>query len=280
MSKRRRVWLAATAVAAMVVVGACSRAGTDEGVTLAHIHGLGVNPADGQLYAGSHHGVFRIDGKGEPEQIAGRTQDFMGFTVIGPNHFLGSGHPRPGDTEQPTHLGLIESTDGAQTWTSLSLRGEADFHALEAKHDQIYGFDSQSGRVMVSTDTRSWDRRAEVGLADLGVSPDNPAELLATTEQGLARSVDGGHGFVPIAGAQALVVIDWPAPDRLVGVDTDGVVHTSADGGGVWLERGRVPGSPAAITTHGDSDVYVATENGIYRSADNGAAFDVFQHLQ
>lgn len=276
----RRPMRLATAIGMALLIGACSGVGGEKGVTLAHIHGLGVNPADGQLYAGSHHGVFRIDGKGEPEQIAGRTQDFMGFTIIGPDRFLGSGHPGRGDNDQPSQLGLIESTDGAQTWTSLSLSGEADFHAMEAKHGQVYGYDSQSGQVMVSTDTKSWDRRAQMGLADMAVSPDNVAELLATTKQGLARSIDGGRSFASIAGAPALVFIDWPGANRVVGVALDGIVLTSADGGARWTERGRVPGSPQAVTTHGESEVYVATENGIYHSADNGATFEMFQDVQ
>jgi hypothetical protein len=65
---------------------------------LEHVHGLGVNPADGKLYVASHHGVFRVDGQGDAEQIARRTQDFMGFTIVGPNHFLASGHPGPTTT--------------------------------------------------------------------------------------------------------------------------------------------------------------------------------------
>lgn len=93
----------------------------------------------------------------------------MGFTIIGPDRFLGSGHPGPSDNDRPSHLGLIESTDGAQTWTSRSLSGEGDLHTMEAKHGQVYGYDSQSRQVMmVSTDTKSWDRRARMGSCRRG----------------------------------------------------------------------------------------------------------------
>jgi len=246
---------------------------------LAHVHGLGVNPADGNLYAASHHGVFRLSANGAAEQIAGRSQDTMGFTIVGPDHFLGSGHPDPSETDQPPHLGLIESTDAAQTWLSLSLAGEADFHALEAKHGQVYGYDSQTRQIMVSTDKTTWDRRARLALADFAVSPDNPDLLLATTQQGPARSSDGGRSFSTIAGAPLLVLLDWPATDRLVGVAPDGTVHTSTDGGAGWTATGRVPGQPEAITTHGATDVYVATDSGIYRSTDNGRTFSLLQPL-
>jgi hypothetical protein len=249
-----------------------------EAVRLAHVHGLGINPADGDLYAASHYGVFRLSADGAPEQIAGLSQDTMGFTVVGPDHFLGSGHPDPSETDQPPHLGLIESTDAGQAWRSLSLAGEADFHALEAKHGQVYGYDSQTRQIMVSADKTTWDPRARLALADFAVSPDNPAELHATTQQGPARSSDGGRSFSPVAGAPLLVLLDWPATDRLVGVAPDGTVHTSTDGGTGWTVTGRVPGQPEAITTHG-AEVYVATDSGIYRSADNGATFSLLQPL-
>lgn len=266
----------------LLSLAACSveeQKGPHPHADLEHIHGLGVNPGDGELYAGSHHGVFRIPGKGEPEQVAGRTQDFMGFTIVGPDHFLASGHPGPDDPDQPPHLGLIESTDGAETWTTRSLSGEVDFHALEARHDLVYGYDSQTGRLMVSADKKDWDRRAQLTLADIAVSPDHPDVVLATTQDGPARSSDGGRTFTPINDAPLLVLLDWPAGKRLVGVAPDGAVHASADGGVTWTARGNVPGRPAALTTNGAADVYVATESGIHRSTDGGKTFTQFQAL-
>jgi hypothetical protein len=282
---------AAVVAAALVALAGCGQSGdqaaspaepaADHGAAprLAHVHGLGINPADGVLYAASHYGVFRLPANGEPEQIAGRSQDTMGFTIVGPDYFLGSGHPDPSETDQPPHLGLIESTDAGQAWRSLSLAGEADFHALEAKHGQVYGYDSQTRQIMVSADKTTWDRRARLALADFAVSPDHPDLLLATTQQGPARSTDGGRSFSPIAGAPLLVLLDWPATDRLVGVAPDGTVHISTDGGAGWTATGRVPGQPEAITTHGATDVYVATDSGIYRSTDNGRTFSQLQPL-
>jgi hypothetical protein len=283
---RSRVYFAVF-VAAVSILAACGNSGNGTGgnsadtghAALGHIHGLGVNPADGALYAGSHHGVFRISGDGVAEQIAGRTQDFMGFTIVGPDHFLASGHPGPGDTSQPPHLGLIESTDAAETWTSVSLGGEADFHAMEAKHDRIYVYDSQSGQLMVSTDRRNWDRRAQIGIADIAVAPDQPEEIIATTRQGPARSADGGRTFAVLPNAPILGLVDWPNTARLVGAAPDGTVYVSPDRGVTWTRHGQVAGSPAAITTLGEADIYIATEDTIQRSTDNGATFTVFQRF-
>jgi len=50
---------------------------------LIHVHGLGINPADGTLYAATHTGLFTVrDGAGQ--RVADRLQDTTGFTVVGP----------------------------------------------------------------------------------------------------------------------------------------------------------------------------------------------------
>jgi hypothetical protein len=236
---------------------------------MAHVHGLGLD--DGELVAGTHYGAFRVAPDGTVTQV-GPTQDFMGFTVVGPAHYLASGHPGA-DQDAPGNLGLIESTDGGATWESVSLRGEADFHSLEARHGRVYGH--SGGVLMVSADKQSWDERARIALADLAVSPDDPDTVLATTEQGLAVSADGGSRFELVEGAPLLVLITWTDEGAVVGVDPQGVVHVSADRGGTWQQRGSAGGQPAALTAEGD-DVFVATGDGrILESADAGRSFTV-----
>jgi hypothetical protein len=273
--------LAALAMSAVAVLAGCGD-GNDQGdkhVALGHVHGLGVNPADGTLYAASHHGLFRVSGNDAPEQIAGRTQDFMGFTIVGPDNFLASGHPGPDDGGQPPHLGLIETTDGGQTWTSVSLSGEADFHAMEAKRDTVYGYDSQSRQLMTSTDRHNWNREAISAIADIAVAPDVAGELIATTRDGPTRSTDGGQTFTILASAPLLRLVDWPDADRLLGVAPEGTIYVSSDRGANWTRRGQVAGNPQAITTGGETDIYVATEDAINRSSDDGATFSVFERF-
>lgn len=282
VSNRRRgrySAIVALFVVLSVVVAGCGSGGSAQHPALGHIHGLGVNPADQTLYAASHHGLFRISGEDDPEQIAGRTQDFMGFTVVGPDHYLASGHPGPDDTEQPANLGLLESTDGGQTWNAVSLSGEVDFHAMEGKHDRVYGYDSQTGQLMTSADRQNWERLAILGIADIAVAPDRPDEIIATTEQGPARSTDGGRTFSVLSDAPTLTLVDWPDSGRLFGVAPDGMLHVSSDRGVNWARRGQVTRKPAAITTFGDSDVYVATEDTIQHSRDSGATFEVVQRF-
>jgi hypothetical protein len=273
--------LVTLAMSAVAILAGCGN-GNDEGdkqVALGHVHGLGVNPADGKLYAASHYGLFRVSGDAAPEKIAGRTQDFMGFTIVGPDNFLASGHPGPDDSGQPPHLGLIETSDGGQTWTLVSLSGEADFHAMDAKHDTVYGYDSQSGQLMTSTDRHNWDRQSTSGIADIAVAPEMPDEIIATTRDGPSSSTDGGRTFAILASAPILSLVDWPDGDRLLGVAPNGTVYVSTDRGANWTRRGQVSGNPQAITTGGETDIYIATEDAIHRSSDDGATFSVFERF-
>ncbi len=128
---------------------------------------------------------------------------------------------------------------------------------------------------MVSRDKASWDERASILIADLAVSPDDPDTLVATTEQGLSLSADGGETFRLVPDAPVMVLITWTDEGAIVGVDPEGAVHVSDDSGTSWERRGAVGGQPAALTATADA-VYVATADGrIVESTDGGRTFDV-----
>lgn len=237
---------------------------------LGHVHGLGVNPADDLLYAASHYGVFRIEPDGATERVADRYQDTMGFTVAGPDRFLGSGHPDLSE-DLPAHLGLIESTDAARTWSAVSLQGEADFHALDTAEGVLVGFDAASGRLLASADGIDWRTVAAADVVDLALDPTDPGRVLTTGSRGelLARPL-GGSGAARVNGP-ALYFVDWPTAELLVGLGPGGV-HMSADGGGSWGRVDAPPGDPQAL------DVlpglwHVATSVGIFRSVDDGRSW-------
>lgn len=247
---------------------AAGGAGGGAPVEVGHVHGLGVDPGGGDLYAGTHYGLIRFPERGEPTRV-GEVQDFMGFTVVGPNRFLASGHPGE-DQEGPANVGLIESTDGGRSWHTLSLAGQADFHALEARHGLIYGYNA--GVLMVSGDGRTWDTRASLAMADLAISPEDPRTVLATTQQGLARSSDGGRSFQLVAGAPLLQLVTWTDTGTLIGVDPEGTVHVSSDGSASWKQRGSVGSAPQALTATVD-EIFVAVADTIVASSDGGRTF-------
>ncbi|WP_051973279.1 F510_1955 family glycosylhydrolase [Cryobacterium sp. MLB-32] len=262
-----------------------------------HVHGLGADPLTGNTYAATHQGVWLIptgllpdtylagtprSSAVEPIQIAGQTQDTMGFTVAAPGHLLASGHPAPSeqtDLNLP-NLGLMSSTDGAESWTALSLEGETDFHDLVAvpldDTLRIYGYDAGAGTVRVSDDSgATWSNGAELPLRDLTASPSRPDRVFATTADGLAMSVDVGRTFRLVAGAPALLLVDAvddAAGGGLVGIDTSGTLWREDGTSGNWTRGGGTDGPPEAFTFVGGSSpwILIADASGIAASDDYG----------
>ena len=245
-------------------------AAEDAGV--AHIHGLGVGESDGTLYVATHSGLFEArDGEQQLRRISDSEQDIMGFSVVGPRRFIGSGHPDPDDPDLPPNLGLIESRDDGRTWESVSLLGEVDFHVLQSAGARIYGFDGTQGRLMVSSDGgRRWTQQTPpAAMFDLAIDPGDADHVVASTERGVFASTDAGKTWRPLRHDTA-GLLAWPAADRLYLVDGQGQVAQSPDGGRQWRPGGAIGGQPAAFTATG-SDLYVALADAtIKRSTDGG----------
>ena len=278
-SRGAATWLIALGVAAIAVVAATivvnGNSSDDvqgEAESVAHVHGLGIDPSDGALHVATHNGLYRMPGDGPVERVSEGRHDYMGFTVAGADRFLASGHPAPGTAEaaeldRPL-FGLIESTDGGRTWEPISLSGEVDFHGLEAVHGNIYGFDSTNGRFLVSTDGGStWDERSNIPIGDLAVDPADEDRIVASTADGLAESTDGGRSWQLLDGPP-VVFLDWHAERGLWGLDGQGTVHRLD--GGTWQAVEQLAGSPQALLVH-DDGVVAAVDDGstvIHTSAD------------
>lgn len=269
--------LVAVAVVSAVVVfvlrgqsGSQGRGVADGG--FGHVHGIAVDPGSGVLHVATHVGLFRIDDNRTAVRVSEEEPDLMGFTAVGPRHFLASGHSAQHD-HGPANLGLIESTDGGVTWQTMSLSGAADFHGLRAAHGAVYGYNSTDGAFMVSTDRQTWQQRSTVAMRAFAVSPSDPESVLAIGRGGLQRSTDGGRTWQVVAGSPALAVLAWDQAGQTWGVAPGGVVWWSTDGGGNWQRRGAVNGQPQAIAT-GMGAVFVAlTGDRIVTSSDGGASW-------
>lgn len=244
----------------------------DAGLPSPHVHAVAVNPADGDVYLATHDGLFDLGGA-RPERV-GPVIDLMGFTVAGPDRFYASGHPGPG-TDLPQPVGLIESTDGGRTWTSLSRGGQSDFHTLTASTSGVTGFD---GAVRSSADGVSFRETASPTAApfDLGASPDG-AVLLATTQDGLQRSDDAGATWSAVEGAPVLLLAEWADPETAVGLTPDGGVLVSDDGARTWEQAGDVGTPPQALAAvradDGSLRVLAVTGDAVLDSGDGGATF-------
>jgi photosystem II stability/assembly factor-like uncharacterized protein len=245
-----------------------------------HVHGLGLNPKDGSLFIATHTGLWRTAPREtQAERVANRMQDTMGFTIIGPDRFLGSGHPdqiQARDEGLPPLLGLIESTDGGKSWQPISLLGEADFHVLRSHGNRVYGFDATNERLMFSRDAgRTWtQRRPPAPLSDMAVNPSNLSHLIASGEGGLWKSANEGRAWT-FAG-EGLGLLAWPVPGRLYLITTTGQAQMSPNGGKRWTTVGDVGGAPAALLAQTARELYVALHDGtVKRSADGGRTWSI-----
>lgn len=234
-----------------------------------HVHGLGIDPQDGSLLIATHTGLFRAPrGEVKATRVGAGEQDTMGFTVIGANRFLGSGHPGQGQSGPPM-LGLIQSTDGGQTWKSRSLLGEADFHVLRSSPPRIYGFDATKGRLMVSDDDgRSWEQTSRPGqLIDLAVDPASKDRVVASSPSGLFVSEHAGRKWTAVGTRVGLLA--WPTHDRLYLVDGQGQVQVSPNGGRNWKRLGSIGGQPAAFISNGPRELYAARGDAVVMRSTN-----------
>jgi hypothetical protein len=279
-SRGAATWLigaVVAAVAAIAVIVLMGGMGADddapEAESVAHVHGLGIDPTDGALHVATHNGLYRMPDDGPVERVSADRHDFMGFTVAGPDRFLASGHPGIGtaafqELDRPL-FGLIESTDGGRTWEPVSLSGEVDFHALQAAHGNVYGFDSTSGQLLVSTDGGStWDPRSSIPIGDLAVDPADGDHIVVSTAEGLAESTDGGRSWELVDGP-SLVFLGWHAERGLWGLDGGGTVHHLD--GDRWEAVEELAGSPQALLVH-DGGVVVSVDDGstVIHTSDDG----------
>ena len=253
----------AVVVTALVVVAiglAFTAGGSDEedGVApvegLVHIHGLEIPAwADGQVYASTHEGAFRIDPGGEWSWVTQQPHDLMGFSAHPTEEgvLYSSGHPAPG-SDLPNPLGFVVSDDHGATWEPRALQGEVDFHAMAVhtgEGDVIYGYAANRGLVRSLDGGHQWqpvdappvqEAGGALGLA-VGGPTGGETHVLAATEAGLFGSRDGGASWESLLDAPVSAVsIDASDPDRVVAYSLEegqGLVMTT-DGGDSWEPLG------------------------------------------
>lgn len=244
-----------------------------------HVHGLGINPADKALLVATHTGLFRAESdESKATRVGDRFQDTMGFTVVGPDRFLGSGHP-DGREQLPPFLGLIRSDDGGRNWKPVSLLGKRDFHALEAAGRQVYGYgsdyQSREHGLLVSADAgRSWkERRVPEPFFALAADPSEPKQVAASGARGVYRSDDAGASWRQVHSEGGLVA--WTKAGSLILVSGNGLVSGGRTDGADWKRLGTIGGQPAAFEAIGN-ELYVALHDGtIKRSEDGGGSWEV-----
>ena len=266
----RSLMLGLVAVLATACAGVPASPPVVDPMSMPHVHALVTNPADGSLLAGTHEGVVRIeDGKAVP--VGTSRQDIMGLAMAGPDRFYASGHPEPG-ASGPPHLGLIASNDGAKTWSSVSLAGQADFHTLVPTTAGLYGYNSVKSTLMFSKNRTKWTDLLTAALYDIAADPNDPTHLLLTAETGV-RDYRVGTPPADVPETKGVAFIEWVDKQNVVGLTISGEVKVSPDGGQTWSQRGTVDGDIEALGV-GPAAWHVATTEGIFASTDGGRTWD------
>ncbi|HEV7949486.1 MAG TPA: hypothetical protein VGP24_06950 [Glaciihabitans sp.] len=275
------------AIVAVLLTGCSAPAAITNGTAtanrLSHIHALSIEPASQNLSVATHEGIFQIaiaanGTTGIVGPLGGLDFDPMGFTVRDGIAYA-SGHPGPTTpaTFGSPNLGLIVSTDGAQTWVNVSLTGETDFHSLavlppaeNSSEVRIFGVDPSTSGIQRSLDGgKTWTSGADLVARDLAATPGG---LYATTEDGLAVSTDNAGSFTVDPAAPALLLVSAdPITGGLAGVDVAGSLWAT-DPGGQWMQGAAVSGTPEAITV-ADGRLFVADDRGITFTDDLGATW-------
>ena len=109
---------------------------------------------------------------------------------------------------------------------------------------------------------------------DLAVDPSDERRIVATTEEGLFESRDGGRSWNRVG--EAVGLLAWPKRDRLYLVAGGGQVFASRNGGRRLEQRGEIGGQPAALLAQAADELHVALHDGtIKRSIDGGGSWVV-----
>ena len=237
-----------------------------------HVHGLTADAKTGKVLLATHEGLFDMSTR--PATKIGPTNDLMGFTAAaGTGVFYASGHPGK-DSTMPNPMGLIRSIDGGKTWEQLSRQGKSDFHALTVTKSGIVAFD---GQLWTSPDGKTWTT-ATAGFAP-AVLAGNPGTktVLATLPEGLQRSTDGGRTWKPVPSSPVIQFAAFANDKETVGVEPNGTVHYSTDGGTTWTSKGKINEKVQAVAaakgTDGKLQIWAATADELIVSSDGGATF-------
>ena len=246
------------------------------------VNSLERDEESGEFLLTTNRGFFRVNPEDDTvRRVRGRIEaggksatvgTFLELDLDPDGQLVGSGHPD--QRTLPQYLGYLRSDDGGRNWRVVSRLGDADLHKIVFKHDRLYAWDAVLSALIVSEDGgRSFaEHFTPRGLIiDFEVDPEDPAHVLAATDEVLFRSEDEGDSWRPLVQSEGSRLA-WPEPDRLYLAAKDGTVSRSEDGGDTFDEVGRVDGEPYVIDAATGEELYMALSDGTILRSENGGA--------
>jgi hypothetical protein len=222
-----------------------------------HVHAAVIHK--GALLLGTHSGLVEVDLNTGVTQRRGIAQDdLMGLASNGID-LVSSGHPGL-ESDLPDPLGFMRSSNDGETWQSVSLTGEVDFHGLTSQGAMVAGIGTVDG-VLISQDSgATW---SAIGLTDARALAWFKEAVWIATEAGLriwrGGGLDDTNEGAPITQPVVALATDSGGSSLWL-VASDGAVWRTADGM-TWDKRGTVSELQALAAT--SDAAYVVTSGQI-----------------
>lgn len=238
------------------------------------VHALAFAPDDAQhLYFGHHGGLLESRDGGrswQPAALSGA--DAMNVRATDGGRIQVAGHEV-----------YLESSDGGTTWQPVpnDLPG-LDIHAFAtdpADADHAWAFVTGFGLFETADAGRHWELRQPGNWGYLAAVRDGSRTgLIAVGPDGLARSLDGGGSWEPLAypGAPLAGGIAAARDGSVLYAATAAGLRRSTDQGQTWNETGFDEGVALALAVAPDDPLDVALVDDsrrFYRSQDGGASW-------
>jgi photosystem II stability/assembly factor-like uncharacterized protein len=235
--------------------------------SVSHIHHVKV--IENKILVLTHEGLYELVGKNDMKLVGKDRIDVMGFTSLGKLLFA-SGHP-PIGSKMPNPIGLVKSLDGGLTWKPVSLVGKVDFHFLEGAGSDLYGADSQTGKLMYSSDSgKTWKDLGENTFTDIAVSPKMSGMAVAIKDSELLLTEQAFKSTTKIKNTLKITQIEW-GKSGLYGLGGSSL-YKSTNSGKTWTKLSTFKGVPGILSTS-DQMMLVTVGSDIYTSNNEGKSF-------
>jgi len=235
--------------------------------SVSHIHHVKV--IENKVLVLTHEGLYELVGKNDMKLVGKDRIDVMGFTSLGKLLFA-SGHPAIG-SKMPNPIGLVKSLDGGLTWKSVSLVGKVDFHFLEGAGSDLYGADSQTGKLMYSSDSgKTWKDLGENTFTDIAVSPKMSGMAIAIKDSELLLTEQAFKSTTKIKNTLKITQIEW-RKSGLYGLGGSSL-YKSTNSGKTWTKLSTFKGVPGILSAS-DQMMLVTVGSDIYTSNNEGKSF-------
>jgi len=235
--------------------------------SVSHFHQIKVY--ESKILLGTHEGLYELTGLNKMKKIGNEDFDVMGLAVLG-NKIFASGHPNQG-SKLPAPVGLVASTDNGKSWKQISLAGKVDFHLLEASRSELYGSDSQSGKLMYSADSgKTWKYLGPNEFSDIAVSPDMKGMAVALKETNLWLTENSFNTTVEIKNSLKFSQIEW-TKSGLFGLSGN-TLYKSLNNGKTWSKISKFKGEPGILGSS-ENLMMVTVGSNFYRSLNSGKSF-------